>query len=263
MSVSEEELTARHRRHILTELRFSVQRELAETGRLTGEADLTAFMHVPGTSQLRTSILVIWADTLGGILSLPVLRPRVPVTLELDVHLYRPAPGAGRLRAVCRTVKAGRAVHVVESEFMDETGTVFAFSTGSFMASPDVSLTAPSAGTAMRLLPTAPALSVPLGERAGVSRVAAGIAELPMTEEGINSSNTLNGGLIAMACEEAVLSRVPAGTTLQSLAVRYLSPVRTGPAVATAEGSNGLYRVQLRDDGAAGRLATLATARTF
>lgn len=263
MSVSEEELTARHRRHILTELRFSVQRELAETGRLTGEADLTAFMHVPGTSQLRTSILVIWADTLGGILSLPVLRPRVPVTLELDVHLYRPAPGAGRLSAVCRTVKAGRAVHVVESEFMDETGTVFAFSTGSFMASPDVSLTAPSAGTAMRLLPTAPALSVPLGERAGVSRVAAGVAELPMTEEGINSSNTLNGGLIAMACEEAVLSRVPAGTTLQSLAVRYLSPVRTGPAVATAEGSNGLYRVELRDDGAAGRLATLATARTF
>jgi acyl-coenzyme A thioesterase PaaI-like protein len=263
MTLSDEELATRHRRHILTELRFSVRRELAETGRLTGEAELTPFMHVPGTSQLRTSILVIWADTLGGILSLPVLQPRVPVTLELDVHLYRPAPGVGRLTAVCKTVKSGRAVHVVESEFMDCDGTVFAFSTGSFMASRDASLSAPTATSAARLVAAAPALSVPLGERAGVSRVAAGVAELPMTPEGINSSNTLNGGLIAMACEEAVLSRVPAGTTLQSLAVRYLSPVRTGPAIASAEGGNGLYRVELRDEGAAGRLATLATARTF
>jgi hypothetical protein len=50
---------------------------------------------------------------------------------------------------------------------------------------------------------------------------------------------------------------------VSSLALRYLSPVRTGPAVASADGSHGLYRVQIRDEGSAGRLAVLATARTF
>ena len=141
MSVSEDNLAARRKRHMLTELQFSVRRETAETGQLTGEAALTPFMHAPGTAHLRTSILVMWADMLGGVLSLVALRPAVPVTLELDVHLYRPAPGSGRLTAVGRTVKAGRSVHVVESEFTDDSGTVFAFSTGSFMASPNTSLT--------------------------------------------------------------------------------------------------------------------------
>jgi acyl-coenzyme A thioesterase PaaI-like protein len=261
-SVSEEGLAARHRRHMLTELQFNVRRELAETGQLSGEAELTPFMHVPGTAQLRTSILIMWADMLGGLLSLVALRPRVPVTLELDVHLYRPAPGSGTLSAVGRTVKTGRSVHVVESEFMDETGAVFAFSNGSFMASPDAALIAPSM-TSMRLVADAPPLAVPLGERARVSRVAPGIAELPISDEGLNSSKTMHGGLIAMAAEEAALTLAPPGSTLSSLGIRYLSPVRTGPAVATAAGSHGLYRAEVRDDGIAGRLAALATARTF
>jgi acyl-coenzyme A thioesterase PaaI-like protein len=92
MSVSEDNLAARHKRHMLTELQFSVRRETAETGQLTGQAELTPFMHAPGTAHLRTSILVMWADMLGGVLSRVALRPAVPVTLELDVHLYRPAP---------------------------------------------------------------------------------------------------------------------------------------------------------------------------
>lgn len=248
---------------MLTELQFSVRRELAETGELTGEAELTPFMHVPGTQQLRTSILIMWADMLGGLLSLVTLRPRVPVTLELDVHLYRPAPGSGRLTAVGRTVKAGRSVQVVESEFMDSSGAVFAFSTGSFMSSHDTSITAPSPTASMRLVGNAPALAVPLGERAGVARVAPGLAELPMSDEGLNSSKTMHGGLIAMVAEEAALALAPAGSTLSSLGIRYLSPIRTGPAIASAAGSNGLFRAEIRDDGTAGRLAALATARTF
>jgi acyl-coenzyme A thioesterase PaaI-like protein len=220
-------------------------------------------MHAPGTPHLRTSILLMWADMLGGLLSKSALRPRVPVTLELDVNLHRPAPGAGRLSAVGKTVKAGRSVHVVESTFMDGDGTVFAFSTGLFMATPDASITAPSDSTSMRMITDAPPLAVPLGERAGLTLVAAGVAELPLTDESLNSSNTLHGGLIGMAAEEAVLSLAAPGATVSSLALRYLSPIRTGPAVASADGSHGLYRVQVRDEGSAGRLAVLATARTF
>ena len=86
---------------------------------------------------------------------------------------------------------------------------------------------------------------------------------MSMTDEGLNSNNTMHGGLIGMVAEEATLSLAPAGSTLSSLGIRYLSPVRTGPAVGTAAGADGLYRVQLRDAGSASRLAALATARTF
>jgi hypothetical protein len=73
-------------KHMLNELGFTV----AQAGdELHGTAEVTPFMHVPGTTQLRTSILVIWADMLGGLLSLPVMAPRVTVALDLDVHLRR------------------------------------------------------------------------------------------------------------------------------------------------------------------------------
>jgi acyl-coenzyme A thioesterase PaaI-like protein len=115
----------------------------------------------------------------------------------------------------------------------------------------------------MRVAPQAPRLAVPLAERAGMSRLAPGAARAPMTDEGLNASNTMNGGLIGMVAEEAALSLAPAGSSLSSLGIRYLSPVRTGPAVATAAGSGGVYRVEVRDDGTASRLAALATTRTF
>ncbi|MGY2010234.1 hypothetical protein ACW9HJ_19105 [Nocardia gipuzkoensis] len=66
---------------------------------LHGRAEITPEMHVPGTTVLRTSVLATWADTVSGLLASLVMGPRVPVTLELDVGLYRPAPGTGEVRA--------------------------------------------------------------------------------------------------------------------------------------------------------------------
>jgi len=60
-----------------------------------------------------------------------------------------------------------------------------------------------------------------------------------------------------------VLTLAEPGAMVCSLQVRYLSPVRTGPAVATAAGRDGLYRCELRDSGNGNRLAALATVRTF
>jgi len=85
---------------------------------------------------------------------------------------------------------------------------------------------------------------------------------LPRSEDGLNSSNSLNGGLIALAAEEAVLSLAPADT-LCSLGLRYLQAVRAGPVVATARAHDGLGQVELRDSGRGDRLSVTATARTF
>src|SRR5262245_6250706 len=97
-------------------------------------------MHVPGTDCLRTSILATWTDILAGLLVAHVLSPRVPVTLDLDVQLFAPASGVGRVEGVARTLKAGRAVVVAEVALTGD-GRPLAIGTASFMASPDETLT--------------------------------------------------------------------------------------------------------------------------
>ena len=239
-------------------------RELGFTVRAAGEelhgcAEVTPFGHVPGTGYLRTSVLASWADMLAGLLAMRTLAPRVPVTLELDVHLYRHAPAGGEVRAVGRTVRHGRSVSVSCIDFFEASGARFGFAAGSFMAAPDASLTLPEV-TSIDAPPPGVRLAMPLADRAGCKRLAPGVAELPRSEDGLNSLNTVNGGLLALVAEEAVLSLVP-GATLCSLGLRYLRPVRTGPAVATARVDSGLGQVELRDAGAGDRLAMMATAR--
>ena len=215
--------------------------------------------HVASTETRRCGVPGTWAY--GVISAAQGMAPRVPVTLELDVHLYRPAPGAGLIRAVGRPVKKGRSVFVGHVEFSTEDGEPVGFSTSSFMAAHDTALRMPSL-TSLDAMPAAPPLTVPLADRAGCKRQEPGVAVLPRSEDGLNASNTVNGGLIALAVEEALLSLAP-GQTLCSLALRYMQPVRVGPAVATATLAAGLGQAELRDAGNGNRLSVTATARTF
>jgi acyl-coenzyme A thioesterase PaaI-like protein len=246
------------RSHLLQELGFAVRQD-GEA--LHGIASITPYMHVPGVPCLRASILASWADMLCGLLSMRAFEGRVSVTLELDVHLYRPAPGSGTVTATGRAVKAGRSVFAGEVEFADARGEVFGFSAASFMAAPDATLRPPRLPR-LDVPPSEVLLSMPLAERADCKRQAPGVAVLHKSEDGLNAAKTVHGGLIALAAEEAVLSLAP-GRSLSSLAVRYLQPVRVGPAVATATVREGLGRVSLRDDGNGDRLAVTATTRTF
>jgi acyl-coenzyme A thioesterase PaaI-like protein len=247
-------------RHILMELGFTARRTGDE---LHGTASVTPQLHVPGTAQLRTSILATWADTLGGLLAAHAIGPRVPVTLELDVHLFGPAPGSGAVRSVGRAIKAGRTVFVAGVEFTSERGEPVATAAMSFMSAPDPAARLPSRlSVDLPPDPEAGRLAVPLAERAGCERRGPGVAVLPRSEDGLNSSNSVNGGLIALAAEEAVLSLVP-GDALCSLGLRCLQAVRAGPVVATARVHRGLAQVELRDSGRGDRLSVIATARTF
>ncbi|MBE1533377.1 PaaI family thioesterase [Actinomadura algeriensis] len=228
---------------------------------LHGAATVTSHMWVPGTSRLRTSVLAAWADNLAGLLAARVMNPRVPVTIELDVHLHAPAPGDGEVRAVARVVKAGRSMFVAEVEFVSGEGEPIAVAGASFMLAPDPAVRLPA-----RLSIDSPAsqrrLAVPLAERAGCRREEAGTAVLERSADGLNSSNTVHGGLLALVAEEAVLSLAP-GDTVCSLGLRYLQAVRVGPAVASARLDGGLGRVLLRDAGNDDRLSVIATVRTF
>ena len=249
------------RSHIIRELGLS-SRIVDGVGRL--EAAILPTMHVPGTTNLRASILATFADVACGHLAMRALVPRVPVTLELDLHLHRPPADLTVLHAVSHTAKAGRSVGVFTVDFSDERGEPVAVANASFMAAPDpsVRIEPELAAGDMMLRTDGPRLEVPFVERAHCRRLGPGVATLPTTEEGLNASNTLNGGLIALVIEEAALSLAP-GSTLASMALRYVRPVRVGPAVASATLSGGLGRVEVRDAGREDRLSVVATVRTF
>ena len=244
--------------HVLSELGFGVGWVGDD---LEGSVSVIDEMRVPETSHLRTSLLATWADHLSGLLAATAVAPRVPVTLQLDVHLYAPAPGSGRVRGKARVLKAGRSVFFTDVEFSADDGPVFAMSTASFMTSPDESLNLPD-NLSLHGPPPVQRLALPFAERVGCERRGPGTAVLPRSEEGLNSSNTFNGGLIALAVEEAALSLEP-GATLSSLILRYLRPVRVGPAVATARTGSGLGEIEVRDAGNENRLSVLATTRFF
>jgi acyl-coenzyme A thioesterase PaaI-like protein len=230
--------------HVLAELGFAVSR----TGDgVHGSARVTPEMWAPGTSGLRTSILATWVDHVAGLAAIDVLAPRVPVTLELDVHLYDDAPSGGAVHALGRLVKAGRSVVVCGVDITDDDGNPVAIGTASFMAAPDPGAALP-ADLALDRTGSAPTLRRPFAERAGCVRRAPGVAVLPRTDDGLNAAGSVNGGLIALVVEEAALSLTP-GARLTSMALRYLRPVRSGPAVATAEVRAGLARVVVRDGG--------------
>ena len=144
-------------------------------------------------------------------------------------------------------------------DLTDGDGEPVAMGTAPFMAAPDPRVELPQPfdpGHGRPRPPTAAAVR----RAAGCRRGQPGVAVLPRTDDGLNAAGTVNGGLIALAVEEAALSLTP-GATLASMALRYLRPVRTGPAVATAEVSAGLGRVEVRDAGGDDRPAVAATTR--
>jgi acyl-coenzyme A thioesterase PaaI-like protein len=247
------------RGHVLRELGWATTRSGEE---LHGSAPIVAEMQVPGTGHLRTSILAVWADTLAGLLAVDAIRPRVPVTLELDVHLFGPAPGSGVVRGACRIVKSGRSVLVAWVDFTDQDGEPVGFGAASFMAAPDERLVMTEPTSADLPHPNGWRLEVPFAERAGCERRGPGVAVLTHSSHSLNASQTINGGLIALTAEEAALSLSP-GQTLASLGLRYLQPMRIGPAIAEAAVRDGLGRIEVRDGGNDDRLCVVATSRTF
>jgi uncharacterized protein (TIGR00369 family) len=232
--------------HLLADLGFTVRRAGDE---VRGSAVVVPQMWAPATNSLRTSILATWVDHVAGLAAIGVLAPRVPVTLELDVHVYERPPTEGTVHAIAQVVKPGRSVVVCAVDITDGDGHPVAIGAASFMAAPDPGLELPPDLSLDAASVVRRPLRRPFAEHAGCRVREPGVAVLTRSEDGLNAAGTVNGGLIALAVEDAALSLTP-GTTLASMALRYLRPVRLGPAVATADVREGLGRVAVRDAGA-------------
>jgi acyl-coenzyme A thioesterase PaaI-like protein len=103
-------------------------------------------------------------------------------------------------------------------------------------------------------------LAMPLAERLQLRSSTPGIVELPHLPDGLNASGAIQGGLVAVAVEEAALSVGGPRAAVGMLNLRYLRPFSVGPARATATRHGPLVVVELEDVGA-GKLGAVATVR--
>jgi acyl-coenzyme A thioesterase PaaI-like protein len=224
---------------------------------VVGDAPVTPEMWVPGTTVLRTSVLASWADIVAGHVACFTQLPKIPVTLDLDLHLFRQPIGTGEVRATAALVKAGRSI-VVSSIDLTLDGEPLGVATASFMISPDPDHVAPEGFDVTTRGPRS-RLAVPFAQRVGAIQIAPGVAEVPRRIENMNATGSIQGGLVALAVEEAVLSAAPR-TVLSSMSLRYMRPYYDGPARATVRLVDGIAIAEVAVQGT-GKLGSLATAR--
>ncbi len=225
---------------------------------MAGRAPINEHMLVPGTDVVRTSVLLTWADVVTGLLSNRTTAPRIAVTLDLDLHLLRQPVGARQVRFEADVVKAGRSIVVCGVEaFADDDTEPFAGGHATFMGSPNPEHVAPD-GFPDHMPGNRGELTRPIAERAGAVTVEPGVVEMPLVVANVNATGALQGGLISLCAEEAVLGQAP-GMVVASMALRYLRAVRTGPGRATAQLHHHLARFEVHDAGT-GKLATVGTA---
>lgn len=245
------------RPHVLGDLGIAVH----EDGDvLRSDLPVVGHMGVDATASLRPSVLATWADSLLGLAAIRHIAPGLAVTLELEVDLFVDIPTRGTLRAAASVVKAGRAVIVTSMEVTDERGRSVALGQATFMAAPDPKLTMPEGSWALdRFTSRRGVLGEPFALAAGCRRREPGVAAIECAPHVMNSGMTLNGGFLALGVEEAVLSAAP-GASIGSMSLRFLRPVRQGPAVARARLYGGVGVVDVRDAGS-DTLAVTATTR--
>jgi acyl-coenzyme A thioesterase PaaI-like protein len=211
---------------------------------------------VPGTQRLRTGVLASVADMVSGSIANRSCAPRIPLTVDLALHAWRPVTG-GQVTMSARTLKAGRTIIFTEATFSDADG-LMAVCNATFVPSP---LPDDVMEKVFWHRPETPAaIDGPIFDAIGVVEVAKGVVELPRAKYVLQPSGTIQGGAIALLAEAAAASASDAVIT--ELELRYLSTVRVGPARAagTVIGP-GVVRVEIRDAGGDDRLATLAVAR--
>lgn len=225
----------------------------------TGEALVPPGAWAPHTRFPRASVLLAYADIIAGAQFRALTVPRMSVTVDLNLDVTAPDAVAlvvERLLLTSRILRRGKRTAVTETSFFLPDGRVVAICTGSFAMISSTFNALGSNDGPRRSRHERPLLPAPVAERAGIREPAAGRAELALRPGLGNSTGSMMGGLTGILGEVAALSRAQADGDrpyfADRLLVRYLAPIRNGPAQARAVGCGGpperpVVRVDLRD----------------
>ncbi len=254
--VSEAVRKMRHSMSIVGELGL----QYARAGDVvSGRAEAVPEAAVPGTATLRTSVIATWADVIAGAIAGYAINPRIPLTLDLEVQLFGAATAGDVIVGESVAVKVGRTVVVCEASFRRESAEEpFAIALASFIASPNPDHV--FEGGFPEFTGEPGRLRQPFAERAGLTVIEPGVAEVPRRLDGLNGTGAIQGGILALAAEEAALSLAVEPATVHSLNMRYLRQFSIGPCRAEATGNGQASIVRLVDEGT-GKIGAIATVR--
>lgn len=238
----------------------------------SGEALVPPGAWTPGTRFPRASVLVTYADVIAGAQARALTLPSLSVTVDLSLDVLAPKATelfVGELTAHSRVLRAGKRMIVTETTFSVPGDGAVAVCTGSFSA---ISRTLNALGDAVeerRSRHERDLLTLPLAERVGLVVQEPGRAEIARRADLGNSTDSLMGGLTALLGETAAISRLESETGAPQFAdrlqIRFLSPVRVGPARAEVVLLGGppdrqVARVEVRDVAAEGLAADVTVS---
>src|SRR4051794_17405332 len=188
------------------------------------------------------------------------------VTSDLDLGLIAPVV-KGPLRVDAEVLRAGRTR--VVSRFVlhdEEAGRVVGGGTATARPLPyagDVKSHQLPLGGVGRPGGDTPPVATPLAEQLGIRRSEDGAVELEVSEWLRNPWGILHGGVLGCLADAAATAAFVSPVHVRGLLLRFLAPVRVGPAravpvVLAAEGGAAQLEVRILDVGAEGRLCALA-----
>lgn len=236
------------------------------------EGDLRVTTWVPVRDDLRGAdgavrlgALAFAVDSAVGMASGFSALPNWVVTTDIDLRLFADAR-VGPLRIEATPLRAGRTQVLAEARLHDE-------GQGDLLvghATANHGVLTPENGAPLDVFPVGELMEQrstwegprpAMGERFGARLAAPGVAELDLGEHARNPWGILHGALHSLLAEDAARSLVDGRIT--AFTVRFLAPVRVGPARATAtvlagHGPHVTVRVEVRDPGAGDRLGSLA-----
>jgi acyl-coenzyme A thioesterase PaaI-like protein len=224
---------------------------------VTGELAVTDEILVPGTRLVHASVLATVADVIASVHISDLVAPQVVLTSDLAVHGIVETE-RDTLLTGARAIKLGASLIVAEAWFLEEPGgRAVAFAHLTFVrVEPPPSLRRPRLARPF----SRGNLRAPFPDHLGARVLAPGVVELDRTPQVIQSVGAVQGGAVALLAELGATSLASGPVT--TIAVRYLSMVRVGPArTQSSEVGHGTIRVEIRDVGDGNRLAAVALVR--
>jgi uncharacterized protein (TIGR00369 family) len=252
--------------HFTSEMGFTHQ---IEEGLCRGWAWHAPELSVLDTEFPHASAMLTYADIVLGLLSGYASAPRISLTADLRAQVLH-APPFGPIEVEGRLLKIGRTTTVGKTTFsVPGVDLPFAISFGTFIGSPrpgDLRELDPSRPPEPRKVLT---LAQPFADRLGIRMVDAGVAEADHRADLLNTSDSIQGGVLALVAEVAAqsLASAAAGRTfvVDDLDVRYLRSARVGPARAHARllhltDTRATAEIEIRDLGGDNRIVSYAGA---
>ncbi len=219
--------------HLLRRLSISLIPDSEDSATIYSSMPLVPELFVEG--RYRLSAIATQVDLASGVMSVGFTQPDWTATFDMATHRVGEAEPGSLAQGVTRLIRAGKntVVSATTVSCNDEVIT-YVETTYSRLALHEGSAPAVGLDQPRHLGRGEAPLNAPLADMIGFRRGAPGLVEFDLQPLIRNSTGSIQGGVSAMAAEEAALHLAGPGSGLEFLHLYYLAADRSGPYRSTA-----------------------------